>query len=164
MARSFLFVESTHIDDAAKRRARSHVMQGKNRGRKINRRSRVPAPLVRCCTTPLEEYRGPLSPTEACVAPERSLGSALRSLALPVEVTADSAYAINHCEQCPTVIECPETDSCSCLPSLQLHRRENVSRASRHHDRRSEADVAAGIICRRSMYVMRQITLICCPC
>jgi hypothetical protein len=43
MERQFHFVDATTGDRQAKRLARSHVMKGKNAGRKIHRRSRLEA-------------------------------------------------------------------------------------------------------------------------
>jgi hypothetical protein len=100
--KTFYFLNGLGADRASKKLMRRHVMKGKNAGKTFHRPSRValqkarrPSAVDYCHQELRYEYWMPLSAQTGM----RSVGNALLSFSLPVEVTPQSLMVINQCRQ-----------------------------------------------------------------
>ncbi|OKL63372.1 hypothetical protein UA08_01924 [Talaromyces atroroseus] len=106
MDKSFLFVDSTHVDSTTRKSIRRHVMNGKNVGKTHRRSSRFD--LVR--RTPYnydnrtfgrsprasaENATNAIQSVPCPVANHKNLGNSLLSLSFPMELTSHSLKVIN---------------------------------------------------------------------
>lgn len=112
MDQKFLFVDGVETGKAARKRIRRHVMNGKNAGKKVHRRSRLdlirPAPYYQ--KQKFSQQREPqivekqvtrMDQSLACpIMSHRSLGNPFRTLSYPVETTS---YTINVFNQCKSI-------------------------------------------------------------
>jgi hypothetical protein len=93
MVQDFQFIDGTKHDGATRRLARSHVMKGKNAGRKLNRRSRKEARPSKRQTS--SQVSGVSSNNECMWSP--ILIDTLRFVSFPVDALPESQFVINHC-------------------------------------------------------------------
>jgi hypothetical protein len=107
MDQKFLFVDGVQTGKAARQRIRRHVMNGKNAGKKVQRRSRLD--LIRPIPYHQKQNDSPrYEPqiveeqvtTLACpIMNHRSFGNLFRTLSYPAEPTSYTIDAFNQCEQ-----------------------------------------------------------------
>ncbi|KAL3703951.1 hypothetical protein TMatcc_009641 [Talaromyces marneffei ATCC 18224] len=102
MDRKFLFVDGIQTGKTARQRIRRHVMNGKNAGKKVHRRSRLdllrPTPYYQkqstsqqCETEIVDKEITVTSKEQSLACPlmnHRSLGNSFRTLSYPVETTS----------------------------------------------------------------------------
>lgn len=111
MDQKFLFVDGVHTGKTARQRIRRHVMNGKNAGKKVHRRSRLnlirPTPYYQMHR---DSHQGESQSVDkeittngqslACpIANHRSLGNSFRTLPFPVEPTSYTIDVFNQCKQ-----------------------------------------------------------------
>ncbi|KAE8547823.1 hypothetical protein EYB25_009616 [Talaromyces marneffei] len=109
MDRKFLFVDGIQTGKTARQRIRRHVMNGKNAGKKVHRRSRLdllrPTPYYQkqstsqqCETEIVDKEITVTSKEQSLACPlmnHRSLGNSFRTLSYPVETTSYTIAVFN---------------------------------------------------------------------
>lgn len=101
MTKSFQFVDGgDKVDRVTRKLMRSHVMKGKNAGKKVHRRSRLDLGPERTpcndASFPNKEARKPN--TEELGPVTRNLGNILRTFQFPVELSESSLKSIDQCK------------------------------------------------------------------
>ena len=109
-ATSFFFVDVSRVDSTTKSRARSHVLKGKNAGRKLKSRSKlqhaktstssdvlVTKQRVYCSRKDLERSSSSLSPTPLGYSP---FNTGLITFTYPVDDTPQYECLIKSCTPC----------------------------------------------------------------
>lgn len=111
MGQEFLFVDGVETDQAARQQIRRHVMNGKNAGKKVHRRSRLdvirPTPYYRkqkasqnCESQTIEtEHRSKDQNLAYPIMTHRSLGNPFLTLSYPVQTTSYTINVFNQCKQ-----------------------------------------------------------------
>lgn len=119
MDRKFLFVDSIQTGKTARQRIRRHVMNGKNAGKKVHRRSRLdllrPTPYYQkqstsqqCETEIVDKEITVTSKEQSLACPlmnHRSLGNSFRTLSYPVETTSYTIAVFNQCKRLDIILK-----------------------------------------------------------
>lgn len=111
MGQEFLFVDGVETGKAARQQIRRHVMNGKNVGKKVHRRSRLdlirPTPYYQkqkdyqqCESQIIEAEYCSKDQSLACpIMTHRSLGNPFLTLSYPVQTTSYTINVFNQCKQ-----------------------------------------------------------------
>jgi hypothetical protein len=122
MDRKFLFVDGVQTSKTARQRIRRHVMNGKNAGKKVHRRSRLdlicPTPyyqkhrsIQRLESRDFDEEHSSKEQSLACpIMNHRSFGNPFRTLSYPVETTSYTIDVFNQCKRFYWLIEFKDTE------------------------------------------------------
>lgn len=155
MAQNFQFIDGTKHDRATRRLARSHVMKGKNVGRRLNRRSRKETCSLKQHEAP---RRTPGQDSNTSLDNERMRNppiiDTLHFVSFPVDALPESQFVINQCmvylvsEACLVAFVVRLTLQCG---SLQCRHKRPLFTSSLRFARASPTTLAARTLSGQNM-------------